>query len=207
MKVQQKTSGTFRSWAGADAFALIRSYLSTIRKRGMNVIDAIAAVDADHPSIVVTVQNSLIQSFHSINPPITCHEYNFSASRHSCWGPSTAAMFFEPWKLNAPAVPSEPTPSPCHWAPCACAQSSTTCSRRRSASAWNPSMSAGWPARTRPASESSRARLAVRHVAEADLDARIPCCRDGFEYLRQHLPLALAERDCLAGDWNGCGHG
>jgi len=56
MKVQQKISGTFRSWAGADAFALIRGYLSTIRKRGMNVIDAIAAVYADHPSLVVTAQ-------------------------------------------------------------------------------------------------------------------------------------------------------
>jgi transposase len=56
MKVQQKISGTFRSWAGADAFALIRGYLSTIRKRGMNVIDAIAAVYADGPSLVVTAQ-------------------------------------------------------------------------------------------------------------------------------------------------------
>ena len=46
MKVQQKISGTFRSWKGAEAFALVRSYLSTIRKRGMNVIDAIETVFA-----------------------------------------------------------------------------------------------------------------------------------------------------------------
>jgi len=50
MKVQQKISGTFRSWAGADAFALIRSYLSTIRKRKMNVIDAIVAVFVSGPT-------------------------------------------------------------------------------------------------------------------------------------------------------------
>jgi len=56
MKVQQKISGTFRSWAGAEAFALIRGYLSTIRKRGMNVIDAIAAVYAGDTSIAVAPQ-------------------------------------------------------------------------------------------------------------------------------------------------------
>jgi transposase len=56
MKVQQKISGTFRSWAGAEAFALIRSYLSTIRKRGTNVIDAIAAVFVSGPSLAATPQ-------------------------------------------------------------------------------------------------------------------------------------------------------
>jgi len=44
MKVQQKISGAFRSSAGAEAFALIRSYLSTVRKRASNVIEAIAAI-------------------------------------------------------------------------------------------------------------------------------------------------------------------
>jgi transposase len=56
MKVQQKISGTFRSWAGADAFALIRSYLSTIRKREMNVIDAITAVFVSEPSLTAIPQ-------------------------------------------------------------------------------------------------------------------------------------------------------
>jgi transposase len=56
MKVQQKISGTFRSWPGADAFALIRGYLSTIRKRGMNVIEAIAAVYASGPSLIATAE-------------------------------------------------------------------------------------------------------------------------------------------------------
>lgn len=44
MKVQQKISGTFRSWRGAEAFAAVRSYLATIRKRGINVIEGIASV-------------------------------------------------------------------------------------------------------------------------------------------------------------------
>jgi len=49
MKVQQKISGTFRSWEGAEAFATVCSYISTIRKHGMNVMEAIASVFAGQP--------------------------------------------------------------------------------------------------------------------------------------------------------------
>jgi transposase len=41
MRVQQKGSRSFRSYAGALAFCRIRSYISTIRKQGLSVIDAI----------------------------------------------------------------------------------------------------------------------------------------------------------------------
>ena len=41
MKVQQKISGTFRSFEGALSFCRIRSYISTVKKQGMNVIAAI----------------------------------------------------------------------------------------------------------------------------------------------------------------------
>jgi transposase len=47
MKVQQKISGTFRSFEGALSFCKIRSYISTIKKRNMNVISAIQDVFAD----------------------------------------------------------------------------------------------------------------------------------------------------------------
>ncbi|WP_259637110.1 IS66 family transposase, partial [Methanosarcina mazei] len=43
MKLQQKISGTFRTIQGAEAFCRIRAYISTIRKNGLNVIDAILA--------------------------------------------------------------------------------------------------------------------------------------------------------------------
>ena len=49
MKVQQKISGTFRSAAGAVAFCRTRSYISTIRKNGLNVLEALTSVFDGHP--------------------------------------------------------------------------------------------------------------------------------------------------------------
>lgn len=41
IKVKQKISGGFRTTQGADTFAAIRSYVSTARKQGHNVMDAV----------------------------------------------------------------------------------------------------------------------------------------------------------------------
>jgi transposase len=49
MKVQQKISGTFRSKAGADMFCRIRGYISTARKNGVSVIDAIIGAFEGRP--------------------------------------------------------------------------------------------------------------------------------------------------------------
>lgn len=44
MKVQQKISGCFRSQDGAEQFCHLRSYISTIRKQGLNVWEALGSL-------------------------------------------------------------------------------------------------------------------------------------------------------------------
>jgi transposase len=48
-KVQQKVAGTFRSETGATAYCRLRSYLSTMRKQGHGMLDALSAVFAGRP--------------------------------------------------------------------------------------------------------------------------------------------------------------
>lgn len=49
MKVQQKISGCFRSWDGAQQFCRLRSYISTIRKQGLNVWEALGSIFEGDP--------------------------------------------------------------------------------------------------------------------------------------------------------------
>lgn len=51
IKVRQKVSGTFRTDYGADIFCRIRGYISTVRKNGGNVINAIQNAFAGTPFI------------------------------------------------------------------------------------------------------------------------------------------------------------
>ena len=51
VKIKQKVSGTFRTRSGAETFCAIRSYISTVRKHGLNVIDAIYDALTGNPFI------------------------------------------------------------------------------------------------------------------------------------------------------------
>jgi transposase len=51
MKLKQKISGGFRSIEGAKMFARIRGYISTLKKQGLNVLDALKQVFLGNPTI------------------------------------------------------------------------------------------------------------------------------------------------------------
>ena len=49
MKLKQKISGTFRSFEGAQQFCRIRGYISTLRKQGIQLLDALRLVFMETP--------------------------------------------------------------------------------------------------------------------------------------------------------------
>ena len=49
IKVQQKISGSWRTLTGARHFARIRSYISTVRKHGINPLAALHDLFAGRP--------------------------------------------------------------------------------------------------------------------------------------------------------------
>jgi transposase len=54
MKVKQKVSGGFRSLDGAADFALIRSFISTAKRQGWNVIQALTQDPKIHATALRT---------------------------------------------------------------------------------------------------------------------------------------------------------
>ena len=49
LKTQQKVSGCFRSEVGATAFARLRSYVSTLKKQGVQLLAALESLFAGAP--------------------------------------------------------------------------------------------------------------------------------------------------------------
>jgi transposase len=59
MKLKEKVSGTFRSLQGAQCFARIRGYLSTVRKNGHNVFEEVHQALAGHPFLLPQWQSMI----------------------------------------------------------------------------------------------------------------------------------------------------
>lgn len=55
-KLQQKISGCFRTQAGTDLFCRIRSYISTLRKQGYEILPALISLWSDAPFIPVPAE-------------------------------------------------------------------------------------------------------------------------------------------------------
>ena len=47
IKLKNKISGGFRTEKGADNFLMIRSFISTMRKKGLNLIEAVKKIIDD----------------------------------------------------------------------------------------------------------------------------------------------------------------
>jgi transposase len=56
MKLKQKISGDFRTEAGARQFSRIRSYISTLEKQGLNVLEALKQAFLGNPTMLTILQ-------------------------------------------------------------------------------------------------------------------------------------------------------
>lgn len=56
MKLKQKISGGFRSVEGAQMFGRIRGYISTLKKQGLNVLEALKQVFLGNPTMPTVLQ-------------------------------------------------------------------------------------------------------------------------------------------------------
>jgi len=62
VKLKQKISGSFRTFMGGEIFCRIRSYISTARKQGWNIWDALAEAIKGYPRLLATHQEIPLQA-------------------------------------------------------------------------------------------------------------------------------------------------
>ena len=74
VKVKEKISGSFRTMAGAKTFCAIRSYISTVRKQGINVLDALEFALRGHPFFTFSLRRGYLSSY-DFSKKYNCYEY------------------------------------------------------------------------------------------------------------------------------------
>jgi transposase len=62
IKLKQKISGCFRKLKGGQIFCRIRSYISTARKQGWNIWDALAEAIRGCPRLLAVHQENALQA-------------------------------------------------------------------------------------------------------------------------------------------------
>jgi len=71
-KVKQKVSGCFRSETGANYFCRIRGYISTARKNGIQILDALEQAFLHKPFIPETRH---LKKSHGFKDSLSCVDY------------------------------------------------------------------------------------------------------------------------------------
>jgi len=81
MKLKEKISGTFRSIEGAVNFCRIRSYIQTVKKSGLNILESLKNVFLGNPIMYAADFITLSSNINSFLASQYCSTYRLLSSK------------------------------------------------------------------------------------------------------------------------------